>query len=283
MSAAAFDPQDQEAVAALRVVAERAAREGGAVARRFFRTPFDIRLKADHSEVSEADEAAQAAIVSYIHAARADDAFVAEEELHGPHANLPQPRNDGVCWIIDPIDGTRNFVRGIPLYACSIGVMAGGVPIAGAVYEPQHDVMYAAGGAPGIFVNGQLVAAPARATSRPPGMNLRPVVGIPSTPAGAVATIAHAWLEQFVCRNIGSTALHLAFVAAGEFDGCLSDNARLWDIAAGYALVLAAGGRMTAPHGQALFPLDVARYDGEELAHLAAPADTYDVLRNAER
>jgi myo-inositol-1(or 4)-monophosphatase len=258
--------------AALRLIAEHAARTGGQIGHGYFGHVSAARLKADRSEVCEADEAAQAAIVAQILEQRPEDAFLAEETLRLPAGQgVARPEVDRVCWVIDPLDGTRNFLRGIPLYACSVAALLDGWPVCGAIYDPTRDVLYSAGGADGLLVEGQ--GAPAediRACLE--GMSGRPVVGIPSSPKGPVATIAHRWLDRFVCRSLGSTALQLAWVASGELDATLSDNARLWDIAAGWRLVTAAGGHMTTPEGRPLFPLDVRAYRGEELPALAARA-----------
>jgi myo-inositol-1(or 4)-monophosphatase len=239
------------------------------MARGYFGRVTQARLKADRSEVCEADEAAQVAVVAALRGQRPDDAFVTEEVLRlaaGPPAP-PPASDDVVCWVVDPLDGTRNFLRGIPLYACSVAAMRGGWPICGAIYDPAHDVLYSGTCAEGLFVNGR-PHSPLRLS----GANPKPIVGVPSSPSGATAALAHQWLDRFVCRGLGCTALQLAWVASGELDASLSDNARLWDLAAGWVLVAAAGGRLTSPAGASLFPLDVQRYAGEELPNLAARA-----------
>jgi len=258
---------------ALRHIAEQAARAGGEVARRAFRTDCGVRLKADRSEVSDADEAAQAAVVSVIRTHRPHDAFIAEETLRLPDgAAVPPPPNaDRVCWVIDPIDGTRNFVRGIPLYACCVAAMLDGRPICGAICVPEHERLYSATHPGALLVDGQPQPARGPAAARPAGFNPKPVVAIPSSP-GVVASIAHDWLDRYVCRSLGSTALHLLLVATGELDAALADNPRLWDVAAGWALLYASGGTLTTPDGQPLFPLDVSGYAGQALPCIAASA-----------
>ncbi len=267
MPRADFDPADPEAQHTLRALAEEAARAGGHVARQYFRTDLAVRLKSDRSEVSDADEAAQAAVVAHIRAARPADAFIAEERLDLPDPPSP-PANDRLCWAIDPLDGTRNFIRQVPLYTCSVAAMIGGVPLVGAVYDPVHDVLYSAGREEGLFVNGELQPA-RRGPARPPGANPKPVVAIPSAATGPTARLAHAWLDRYLCRSLGSTALHMAMVATGQFDGMIGDEPRLWDIAAGWVLVIASGGQVTGPAGQPIFPLDVRTYAGEGIPTLA--------------
>ncbi len=255
----------------LRRLCEQAARAGGEVARQLFATDLKVRFKADRSEVCDADEAAQAAILAALRAQRPSDAFLAEETLpvSDRQGVLPQPAPDRVCWIIDPVDGTRNFVRGIPLWACSVAAMLAGMPVAGAIYDPHRDRLYSADRDSGLLVNGRAWTRAPHGRSAPGGGSRRPIVGLPSTPRGPVAAIAHRWLDRCICRCLGSTALHLAMVATGELNGALTDNSHLWDLAAGWVLIRAAGGEMTSPAGDPLFPVDLAVYRGEELPALA--------------
>jgi myo-inositol-1(or 4)-monophosphatase len=272
------DAEDHPRPATLRLIAEAAARAGGQAAQRCFGRAVNARLKKDGSEVCEADEAAQAAVIASIGAQRSADAFVTEETLPQQDARpLPPPAApDQVTWVIDPLDGTRNFLRGIPLYACSVAAMRDGLPVCGAIYDPVRDVLYSASRDDSLLVNGQPCPL-----DRPLSLNPKPVLAIPSSPKGHSAVIAHQWLDRYVCRSLGSTALELAWVASGGLDAALFDNARLWDIAAGWVLVISSGGRMTAPHGEPLFPLDVQRYANEKLPCLAARDTLYEQLVSA--
>ena len=104
------------------------------------------------------------------------------------------------------------------------------------------------------------------------------LVALPSSPRGVPADIAHAWLDKYVCRILGSTALHLALVASGDLSGAVADNPRLWDIAAGWVLVHAVGGRMVTPDGKSVFPLNIAEYRDQEFPIVAANAEACDEL-----
>ncbi len=262
-------PLDAAALTALRRLAETAARAGGTVARSFFARALRVRLKTDHSEVSEADEAAQVEVIRRIRAARPQDALIAEESL--PREVLdgaPPPDNGRITWAIDPLDGTRNFVRGIPLYACSIAALHAGRPVAGAVYDPPRDMLWSADCAAGLFRDEQ-PCPPAGPPAGVQGQSLKPVVGLPSNPTPALLPLVEQWLAHCICRNLGSTALHLALVSTGELDAMFADNPRLWDLAAGAVLVAAAGGELITPDGRPLFPLDVAAYQRGELPAIA--------------
>jgi myo-inositol-1(or 4)-monophosphatase len=250
-------------LADLRTLAERAARAGGAVARDAFAQPPGVRLKADASVVTDADIAAQAAVVRIIRAARPQDWCIGEE---GPIEG--GGGGGGFAWLIDPIDGTRNFVRGSPAFACSVGVLRAGLPVAGAIYEPQRDTMYSAHLGGGLRVNGQVRDADLaeRGPSGPPG---ELVVSLPSSATPAVGALMHACVDRWVIRNVGSAALHLAMVATGELDAALLATCKLWDLAAGAALLAAGGGAFLALDGQPLFPIDVQRRAAEELPSVA--------------
>lgn len=300
MKPPAVDPRDPAAGPALRQWAEEATRIGGRVAREWFGATLRVRLKADRSEVTDADEAAQAAIVDHLRRERPDDALLTEETLRPEPGSrsAPAPSADRLCWVIDPIDGTRNFIRGVPLFACSVAAMIAGEPVAGAIYDPVRDELISASRGGPLLLNNQPrtplppgdtgsqpagTPAPWGTGSRPAapgaaGRAPRPVVGLPSMPVGSVAERAHQWLDRYVCRCLGSTALHLAYVALGRLEAMLADNARLWDIAAGVVLVRAPGGDASAPDGQPLFPMDVAAYHGEEMPIVAAGPRLHDRL-----
>lgn len=284
MTRAPSNPRDASSLETLRLLAEQAARAGGAVARASFGRVGRVRRKADRSEVTDADEAAQRAVFAAIRSRRPDDAFIGEESLtpetrrdeHDQSDPRPDENRDAeLCWVVDPIDGTRNYVRGIPLYCCSVAVMTEGRPIAGAIYDPTRDVMYSGDEKHGARVDDQVVAFAADGPERVPGSAQTPIVAIPSTRHREAHEIVHDWVDRLVVRNLGSTALHLALLAAGRLDGVLATNCRLWDIAAGALLVTAAGGVITSPYGQPLFPIDVTRYAGEDIPCLGAHRDLH--------
>ena len=275
-----FSPDDHDQLSTIRDLAEQAARAGGKVAREAFHSDLSVRCKADGSEVSDADESAQTEIIACIRAQRPDDSFITEESNEGSRVSAraaassletpPTPSNDRLCWIIDPIDGTRNYIRGVPLYSVSVGVMFGGFPIAGAIYVPETNEMYSVGGLDGASCNDRLLTPATVTEAQNRGCSSKPLVGIPSSLQGLAYGVFHNWVARVVARNLGSTAMHLALVAAGRFQATLISDSRLWDIAAGWLLVKAAGGLMTTLDGEPIFPLDVAQYTDESIPSLAA-------------
>lgn len=123
----------------LRTLAEQAALRGGELARQAFGQRHDVQRKPDASEVTPVDLAVEHAVMSDLAAARPRDTFLGEE---GVAATRPDAA--GVVWAIDPIDGTRNFIRGVPLFTCSVAAMLHGEPVAAAIYEPMAAALYSA-------------------------------------------------------------------------------------------------------------------------------------------
>ncbi|MFQ5805404.1 MAG: inositol monophosphatase family protein [Phycisphaerae bacterium] len=295
MSPSALDPVEPQSLQALREVAESAARVGGELARASFGQTVAVTLKADRSEVTEIDVAAQRAIIAHIRSHRPGDSFIGEEaaaqrhegtkgrrhegkgaagpsrdtraprDAENPHPAIRDPQS--ICWVIDPLDGTRNYVRGLPLFTCSVAALRNGEPLVGAVYDPVQDVMYAAARGQGTYVQGQRVSLASVANAYGPGADL--LVGIPSAQRPTTQHLVLHAIERHTVRNFGSAALHLALVATGQLDVAVLGNSKLWDVAAGWLLITEAGGVATSPDGAPVFPLDVSGYAGEEIAVLA--------------
>jgi myo-inositol-1(or 4)-monophosphatase len=145
-------------------------------------------------------------------------------------------------WIVDPLDGTTNFLHGIPHFAISIALERDGEIVAGLVYEPTRDEMYSAEKGLGAFVNDRRLRVSARrqlaesliGTGMPYGPGADRTTYLAILPAVMAATSG--------VRRMGAAALDLAYVAAGRFDGYWEFGTSLWDIAAGLLLVREAGG-----------------------------------------
>ena len=260
---------------ALRRLAVEAARLGARIARDAFGRPRSVSLKTDRSEVTEVDLDAQRQIERLLRARRPRDAILGEETSGGP---ISAADPDAVWWLIDPIDGTRNFVRGIPIFACSVAAMQRGRVLAGAVCDAMLDMTYSAACRGPIFSNDRPVASTQPVTDHlPPTRRL--LVAVPSLRRERTRRLVQLVMEKHLLRNSGSTALHLAWVALGRLDAAVSGNSRLWDIAAGAALLEAAGCKLTDPEGGEVFPLDPAGYDGSEIATLAGRPEAHARLR----
>lgn len=222
------------------------ARGGGAIARdRFGRAVAS--MKADASVVTDADHAVQKYILDHIASCYPAHAVVTEETVAQPDRHQAISAAEW-CWVIDPIDGTRNYARGIPSFAVSIGVLRHGRPEAGVVYSVMDDRMYSAHAGGGAWCGGVQL----RVVDNPPtGETL---IGAPSGQGDPMPDVLHDWLDVMTIRNHGAVALHMAYVAAGGMDAALCLNSKIWDICAGALLVTEAGGVVTDLDGRSHFP-----------------------------
>jgi myo-inositol-1(or 4)-monophosphatase len=219
-------------------VAVDLAREAGLIARAHFRARdrLTIEDKGNHSLVSEADREVEALIRLRLEQAFPGDGFLGEES--GTNERMAA---DAGIWVVDPIDGTSCFLRGIPVWCVSIAFIQGGQPRIGVVYDPNQDEMFAGMDGAGATLNG----VPMRAHPAP---DLRGgVVGIGySRRLGSIAPVLGS-LERLVAagatfqRN-GSGALSIAYVAAGRLLGYVEQHINSWDCLAGILLVREAGG-----------------------------------------
>jgi myo-inositol-1(or 4)-monophosphatase len=220
------------------------ARLGGRMALDHLRDPL-VSWKPDDSMVTDVDVAIQQRIEKEIQEAFPADVVVGEEG----HAVLVEPAAGRNVWVIDPIDGTNNFGRGLPGFSVSVGILRDGWPVAGAVYDPVADMLFTARRGGGAALNGEPIAL------RPTPLGRRSLFAIRSPFEDGVPPVVVRWLERYRLRRFGSTALHLCYVALGGLAFVHDDRASLWDVAGAAAVLLEAGGAMTRPDGRPLFPL----------------------------
>lgn len=227
--------------------------------------------------VTEADRASQALIVQKLKERFATDGIIGEESETGTTitADIVDPL--GRNWVIDPIDGTNNFVAGMGAFAVCIGLLDRGMPVLGVIYDVTRDQTYAAAAGFGATLNG----VPIRALRTP--MNDGSLLMMTSnllSADGTCSTWAARWIGQTVwkTRILGSAALEAAAVAAGVAHGAVTVNGKLWDAVAPAALVLEAGGRFTDLQGSAIFPYDLTNYTGKKVPFLAAAPAAQETL-----
>jgi len=197
---------------------------------------LQVSRKGPADFVSTADKTAEKTLLRELGKARPGYGFLAEEG--GAIAGTDTSNR----WIIDPLDGTSNYLHGIPHFAISIALERDGEPFAGVIYEPVHDEMFWAEKGQGAHLNGHRI----RVSSRHRPDESLFATGIPFKGAGDHARFlrqlqAVMGLSAGV-RRFGSAALDLAYVAAGRYDGYWETGLKVWDIAAGIALVREAGG-----------------------------------------
>ncbi len=220
------------------------AREAGATVTRALEAEFTIEYKTDqrgrensHDPVSEIDRAVEALVRERIDARFPGHAIVGEETDEHPDANTEY------VWVIDPVDGTTNFVNGFPLFAVSIGVLRFGVPVAGAIWcattHALHPGVYHAHAGGPLCLDGAEVARQDREVKRK----------LAAAPGGSVGGT-----REWDHRITGSMAIEGAYVAAGIFTSSTFWMGRLWDVAATVVLVQAAGGEAYLRQGNQWVP-----------------------------
>jgi myo-inositol-1(or 4)-monophosphatase len=213
--------------------AQAVAREAGKLMRRRFedRSSFSISLKGHQDYLTEVDGEVERLVVSRLAELFPSDTFIGEEG--GREAS------DSV-WVIDPIDGTANFARGIPHFCISIAYLKNGRASIGVIYDPMRDEMYSGVAGGGASLNGAPLAVSGtsdiRAATLEIGWNNRSGV------ASFLALVEKAMAEGAGMIRSGSGALGMAFVAAGRIDAYLETHINAWDVLAGLILVQEAGG-----------------------------------------
>src|SRR3954454_13697095 len=222
-------------------VAIEAARRGAAILLKYWENigKEQADIKARNDWVSAADRESEAAINEFLAQERPDDATLGEETgSSGTSAN-------GRCWIIDPLDGTSNYLQHFPVWSVSIALKQGDEMIAGVVHEPLRDLFFTAERGAGAFRNGNRMRVSDQA-----GVGASFVAtGFPFR----AQQFVHTYVEIFEdviriakgVRRAGSAALDLAYTAAGVFDGFFEMHLSPWDVAAGSLLVTEAGGVVT--------------------------------------
>jgi myo-inositol-1(or 4)-monophosphatase len=214
------------------------ARQAGEI----LRTSFGQHLHIDHKGVidlvSEADHRSEEFLLSYISQHFPADRIVAEES--GVLAGT-----DDHAWYIDPLDGTVNYVHGLPIYSVSIAYAMAGELRLGVVYDPMRDECFSAESGQGAWLNGQPIHP-----SRTPDLDHALLVtGFPydirTNPDNNLDHYAHFAMHSQGVRRLGSAALDLCYVACGRFDGFWELRLNPWDVAAGGLIARQAGALVT--------------------------------------
>src|SRR5215831_10711093 len=200
---------------------------------------LQVSMKGPANFVTAADHRAEEILYAELAKARPGYGFLGEEE----------GRRDGSdkshCWIVDPLDGTTNFLHGIPQFAISIALEREGTIVAGVIYNPANDELFVAERGKGAFLNDQRLRVAARTRLAEAVIGC----GLPHLGRGDLALFRKefAVVQEKVAglRRFGAAALDLAWIAAGRFDAYWERNLSPWDFAAGVLLVREAGGFVT--------------------------------------
>lgn len=223
-------------------VAVAAARQAGEILQSWS-TRFTVSEKGPSDLVTEADLASQAAIVKLVAEAFPGHALLGEEGLSRPVSE------SSYRWVIDPLDGTSNYVHGFPYYCVSIGVERGGIPVVGVIYDPNRDELFTAVAGRGATLNGVAIR-PSKASRLDDAFLVAslPRRAAPQDPS--VRRFLKAIPVSESVQRTGSAALNLAYVACGRVDVFWSSSLKPWDMAAGAVIVREAGGMVTSLNGQ---------------------------------
>jgi myo-inositol-1(or 4)-monophosphatase len=246
--------------------AAREAARRAAVVLEHWRSRFQVREKGRFDLVTDADVESQRTIREYLSGRYPHHAHLGEEDK-GPKLR-PGP-DAPPTWIVDPIDGTTNYVHDCPLYCVSIGLQVAGELVVGVVLDPSRNEMFAAAKGLGAWVNERRLQ-----TSKVDSLDRALLAtGFPPDLIGQEKTLE--WWRQLSLktqslRRTGSTALNMAYVAAGRFDGYWAFDNHVWDVAGATVLIREAGGTLTN--------VDGSEYDAYTPDALASNGPLHSVL-----
>jgi myo-inositol-1(or 4)-monophosphatase len=203
------------------------------------------RLKGPADFVTEADFAAQEVVKKTVLGAFPSHSVLGEED------QLPgnTPSTTEYRWIVDPLDGTTNFVHGIPHYAVSLALEHKGRILVGSIYDPSHDNCFTAAEGGGAFLDGR----PIRTSKITKLSEAIAGTGFPANVKPDSPDLLVFNKAVFDCQGVrrtGSASLNLCDIAAGRFDVLWGLSTKIWDIAAGVLLIREAGGVVTSPEGR---------------------------------
>ena len=182
---------------------------------------LQVSVKGPSNFVTNADIKAEKIIIEELMKAKKNYSIISEED--GSKINSDSEN----VWIIDPIDGTSNFLHGIPHFAISIALKSNNEIISGLIYDPIKDEMFYAEKNSGAFFNNQRIKVSKK----------KEIENCLFATGGKEKVIS-----DFIIRKTGSAALDMAYVAAGRYDGYFQNNLNLWDVAAGIIIIKEAGG-----------------------------------------
>jgi myo-inositol-1(or 4)-monophosphatase len=245
----------ETAVAAARAAGRRAMEDINH-AKAYAKTPSEI--------VTDCDLCCQQIIIDTIKQNFSGHGFIGEEGSEGKIFKQPPHGGSDIWWVIDPIDGTNNFAHKIMNFCVSIAAIQNGKPILGVIFEPSTDSMFT------VVKDGFPVFNNTSIQTSDSDIEIFESIGIESIFTRGVPPWIGVLMSKLRCRALGTTAMHLAYVAKGSFIGTICHKPKLWDIAAGAILVESAGGVVSDWQGSPIWPIDMNKYDGQTFETLAA-------------
>ena len=182
---------------------------------------LQVSLKGPNNFVTNTDKKVEEIIIKELEKSKKNFSFLTEEN------GFIENKDKDNFWIIDPIDGTTNFLNGVPHFCISIALLIENEITAGVIYDPIKDEIFYAEKNGGSYLNNKSIRVSKKSKISDCLYGVNFIKNIP---------------DNLIIRNTGSAALDLAYVSSGRFDGCLQKNVNLWDIAAGTVLIKEAGG-----------------------------------------
>ncbi len=221
-------------------IATEAALKAGKILLKGFGSEYQVYHKPGvQNYVTEFDHASEACIMEHIRSRYPGHSFLCEESGSTDMENAP------ILWIIDPLDGTTNFTHEIPLFCISIAAYNGHEVVSGVIYQPFTHELFVAERNQGAYLNDVQI----KVSPTPHFAGGMAATGFPrniiENPHHCIDQFVHILKKGTLIRNLGSSALNLAYVAAGKFDAYWSVSLHSWDMAAGMLLIEEAGGKVT--------------------------------------
>lgn len=225
-------------------ICEKAARAGADVLMDW-RGRFQAREKGPKDLVTEADLESQRVIRQILLGEFPDHGFVGEEEQVAARRYV---EGAGHCWVVDPLDGTANYVHRLQTFAVSVALLDGARHLVGTVFDPVMNECFSAIAGEGAYLNGTRIAVSSCRQLKDAMVAVSFSANVPrgSPEIGRFIEVLHA--SQGL-RRLGSAALNLSYLAAGRLDGYWASQVMPWDVAAGVLLVREAGGLVTGMDG----------------------------------
>ncbi|MBA3686606.1 MAG: inositol monophosphatase [Planctomycetes bacterium] len=217
--------------------------------------------------VTEIDRLSQRLIIAGLRDRHPDDGIIGEESDSGEGITNTAPTTGERVWVIDPLDGTNNFVAGLGHVAVCIGLLDRGMPVLGVVHDVARDQTFAAARGEGAWLDTRPILAATTPLSERALLMMTSNLLID----GRLPPFLTRWLTRSPCkvRMLGSAALEAVQVAAGIAHGALTLNGKLWDLVAPAAILAEAGATVTDLAGQPVFPYDLTGYSGAKVPFLA--------------
>jgi myo-inositol-1(or 4)-monophosphatase len=228
-----------------------------------------VSVKGPDQLVTQADVLCQQIIIERIRKSYPDDGFIAEEGQGGGLFKHPPKGKSKTWWVIDPIDGTTNFAKGMLLFTVSIAAMFEGQPVVGVIYDPATDSMFTGVKGGPAQLNGKKISV------SNDGFDKFSSVGTDSFFDNEVPGWVIELMKRARSRSLGSSCLQMAYLARGSLIGIVFVRPKIWDIASGVVIAESAGAIVSDWYGSKLFPIDCEKYEGQELATIGANQKVY--------